>query len=1038
MFKAFLGAAVEVASAVADALDDDSKSKPKASPRKPAESKGAGSSTDAVQPTKPTATKPDKTRPARVKASGPSLPQQLRRLPAEKLAEVTEALRILEANGLSDVASTQTLRERIDAWSESRNKTTESQELTTVEVAGSGEGGIGLDLESEKGMFRISSVKDKGAIAKWNEQNPEKAISAGLFMKEINGQSVESLRLEEVQKLCEEDQLAIVFAKVTAVDNQDPDDEEDDDEVVETAVQHTWTIDLSKTEVNTLGCEFETTTLLKVKTIDAGGLVADWNEHHPSTPIPQGCYIVAVNGKNVSSVTTRDELKAMLEPEQLSITFQDAVPRDAEHLAGVSYRPEVLAKNQLNGKLPVFNTSPAEIPKTEERGITLSQLQDVYFAIHKNCGEWLETFPGSPNHGKALVDVKVSLYHTDTYWIRPSTKQFQCSYVDLVAPGPQVPKWFVSHWWGEPVFDFVRCLERHAFLRKLPLSTPYWVCAYANNQWKLGGEIQKDPSQTSFRKAMELAVGTVSVVDSSAVTFSRIWCSYEVATTLEGAGTKLYDISTVPPTGERAVVLTDGLTPVDEEQGEMKEWKHRGGGYGYKLNREKAFPMTVFNKAFGVQLEKGQASQEQDRVRILNSIAGLDLDAKPVEDHANYTNVNNTLRWRFGMGVINLASELGLMQDFKLLELPEPHWSRVGKGEACRRVYDEMYKTFRALAKRDLALSMQQRALAIEMETLGEESKEVATSQARIGNIYNFLGKTELAIEYHEKALATRQKLLGEDDPDLAYSYTSMGNIRLNQDKYTEAMDFYKKALAIHIKAVGQEHADVAKCYNDMANIYYYQDKEDMALTSHKQALDMRVKLLGEDHPDVAQSYADMALVYRSKKQYKTSTQYLEKALEIRTQAQGKEHPDVASTYYQLGRTSYFADKPGTALGYYRQALTIRLKIFGHDHKNVAAIYASMGNAYVDKKDWKNAQQNFDAGLDIYIRTLGDKHKLVGDTYRSMGRCWVQQTSPFGSNAPKKKASSYYGKAAKVYEECLGPNHADTKKMKEDAKFWNK
>ena len=64
----------------------------------------------------------------------------------------------------------------------------------------------------------------------------------------------------------------------------------------------------------------------------------------------------------------------------------------------------------------------------------------------------------------------------------------QCSYIELVATRPQPPKWFVSHWWGEPVADFVACIERHSqdhgyghwkkdgWFETYDESTAYWVC----------------------------------------------------------------------------------------------------------------------------------------------------------------------------------------------------------------------------------------------------------------------------------------------------------------------------------------------------------------------------------------------------------------------------------------------------------------------------------------------------------------------------------------------------------------------------------
>ena len=37
------------------------------------------------------------------------------------------------------------------------------------------------------------------------------------------------------------------------------------------------------------------------------------------------------------------------------------------------------------------------------------------------------------------------------YVIHPATEARQCSYVEVVARGPQRPRRYVSHWWGEKV-----------------------------------------------------------------------------------------------------------------------------------------------------------------------------------------------------------------------------------------------------------------------------------------------------------------------------------------------------------------------------------------------------------------------------------------------------------------------------------------------------------------------------------------------------------------------------------------------------------
>ena len=69
------------------------------------------------------------------------------------------------------------------------------------------------------------------------------------------------------------------------------------------------------------------------------------------------------------------------------------------------------------------------------------------------------------------------------------------------------------------------------------------MCAYANNQWDLQAELVDDLAQTSFRKALDLANGTISVVDPDGVCFTRVWCCYEIYVSLKVAADRLkYDV----------------------------------------------------------------------------------------------------------------------------------------------------------------------------------------------------------------------------------------------------------------------------------------------------------------------------------------------------------------------------------------------------------------------------------------------------------------------------------------------------------------
>ena len=174
---------------------------------------------------------------------------------------------------------------------------------------------------------------------------------------------------------------------------------------------------------------------------------------------------------------------------------------------------------------------PCTIPDTAERAVTLGQLARLNAHMLKRLGggkkeQWFGARKGRDDKWTtiALAPSQVNLYDMAKYVIYPSTARDQCSVVELMADGAQRPHYFVSHWWGEAVLAFYSCLAQHTVDRKLDgKSTRYWVCAHANNQHKLDGEISDDLTQTSFFRAMRLAWGTVSVVDRGAVSYSRIW-----------------------------------------------------------------------------------------------------------------------------------------------------------------------------------------------------------------------------------------------------------------------------------------------------------------------------------------------------------------------------------------------------------------------------------------------------------------------------------------------------------------------------------
>lgn len=299
------------------------------------------------------------------------------------------------------------------------------------------------------------------------------------------------------------------------------------------------------------------------------------------------------------------------------------------------------------------------IDKTEERGITRLQLRSIIAYVSSQCRRWYDIFAVTQKKAvpQPLKIKSVNLYHLNDWLIKPACQNDDCAFVELLSDTPQLPEWFVSHWWGEYIVDFLNNLDSHAISRNLDENAPYWVCAYANRQWSLRkSAIADDPRQTSFFKALNVAKGVVLVLNGktetseAAVAFTRIWCAFETATALDRPEKTLLDITTT--TKGVPFLLTDGVS----EQDEAKASKMHSA-VDVKLKREKFFPLEVIQLGLSITLETAEATCDEDKVRILNVLADRELHLPPLAKHPNYDKVNSRLRSVFALVVWRRAVE---------------------------------------------------------------------------------------------------------------------------------------------------------------------------------------------------------------------------------------------------------------------------------------------------------------------------------------------------------------------------------------------
>jgi len=316
-----------------------------------------------------------------------------------------------------------------------------------------------------------------------------------------------------------------------------------------------------------------------------------------------------------------------------------------------------------------FGSSALRIAKVEHRGITVGQLQSLQQFFFRFADEESGILQGwwdrSPYRTSFSINKDtLNLYQLVDWVIAPSTLPYKCSFVELVAAREQPSNWFISHWWGEAVVDFISCVVNHARVRKLKITTAYWVCAYANNQHELGADLGSDPMQSSFFKALALSSGVLLILDDDATPFTRVWCCFEEYVTVMGIGVRdtplLLDIATTKEA--QPFLLTDGLT---QEEAKVEADRQTNGfgisGWSIKSEREETFPLEVLKRGLTVNVAAAQASQELDKRRILNTMAKRppeELDEAPIPHHQSYRGVNERLAGIFAMAGFRAAVQL--------------------------------------------------------------------------------------------------------------------------------------------------------------------------------------------------------------------------------------------------------------------------------------------------------------------------------------------------------------------------------------------
>jgi hypothetical protein len=328
-----------------------------------------------------------------------------------------------------------------------------------------------------------------------------------------------------------------------------------------------------------------------------------------------------------------------------------AIQAEVERLAKLPFEGHEDSRHL--GQIKEEFTFQGYIDHVEDRAITLRQLRRIRDWATDRCHRWRDagSKEASKTYGQKLHLNFMNLHHINHWLIRPSTKEKDCSFVEMLTSQKQPAEWFVVHWWGERLVDFMKSLEAHIDTRRLSDTSGYWVSAYAMRQHALnqdgaGSDDATAGSGGSYFRAMSATkFRVVLTLDSATTAFNRLWCDLEAYfLVLQEEAKPQLDI-VINQGGLKPAMITKGLT---ESEAKI-EASNPGAGYKAKLDREKAFDPEIIFPGLSLHVHNAHVTDQADRRRILNSIAERDVNLQPLEDHENYHKLNRRLRGLFAL-----------------------------------------------------------------------------------------------------------------------------------------------------------------------------------------------------------------------------------------------------------------------------------------------------------------------------------------------------------------------------------------------------
>ncbi len=335
------------------------------------------------------------------------------------------------------------------------------------------------------------------------------------------------------------------------------------------------------------------------------------------------------------------------------------------------------------------------------------------------------------------------------------------------------------------------------------------------------------------------------------------------------------------------------------------------------------------------------------------------------------------------------------------------------------RLLQTVSKTMIGLGLTDSAAPLQERALTIRRQRLGEHHPDTLSAMNHMGRVHRSLGNLTEAQTLFEAAWEGRRDVIGEDHEQTLTSLSNLGLVLLSQGRVSDAEPLLRQVLEQRRRAFGEDHPETLSAFNNLGGLMMRTGAPADAEHYFRLALDGRKQVLGKLHPGTLTTMNNLALALRSQGDLDGAELYFAQALKGRKRVFGDDHPYVLQSFNNIALVLHAKGNFSEALAYHRQAVSGRREKLGHDHP---ATLISISNKSVVLRDL----DRLDESAELAHEAVQSARRVLPEDHWQTAEFLAQHSRTLVRMASYGEAERLALEAHAIFTTALGPTHRRT------------